>query len=226
MKSLIFLIFTVSLFAQNSGKVTYKVLMPISDKAIGSESELFFNNVKKKGEQYTYVLDFNQTQSHFYLNDMLVDNSTDGTEINNIALILAGMENFYDSNTQKSIDVNKSGVLLEGKTKINWVIFTESKMISNYVCYKAEFTKSYKSHNGNDVTEIITAWFAPVLPYQYGPKGYNGLPGLVLELNEKYVTFFVDVIDLNKKQLGINFPKGKVISIEEYMKNSQFLIKK
>jgi GLPGLI family protein len=64
-------------------------------------------------------------------------------------------------------------------------------------------------------------WFAPSLPYSFGPMGLDGLPGLVLEgtFNGR-VYFYATSIDLNDKTLTkIERPvHGQYVTEEEFRK--------
>ena len=97
-----------------------------------------------------------------------------------------------------------------------WEITTEKKTIESYTCYKAIGKEKIKNPAGTFVN-IITVWFAPEIPVQIGPLGFSGLPGLILELNRKGVTFGATKIlfenDISNK---IDFPeKDKIISEEK-----------
>ena len=87
------------------------------------------------------------------------------------------------------------------------MITQESKMINNYLVFKA--TRS----NGN-----IIAWYTPKIPIGFGPKGEYGLPGLILELEIGNIVFKTTKIILNpKEEIKIKEPKGgKRVSYEEY----------
>jgi GLPGLI family protein len=71
----------------------------------------------------------------------------------------------------------------EPSHNINWKLINDTKTILGYICYKATFTKT-----GDNNTKI-DAWYAPTLPFQFGPNGYHGLPGLILMViqNNEYV---------------------------------------
>ena len=65
----------------------------------------------------------------------------------------------------------------------------------------------------------IVAWFAPSLPYGYGPKSFYGLPGLILELTRIRTTFLATKIVIeDKKELKIKFPVGKTTTKEAFDK--------
>lgn len=57
-----------------------------------------------------------------------------------------------------------------------WKIGNQIKDVAGYVCMKAETEDPIKKQK-------ITAWFAQDLPVPAGPERYNGLPGVILELN-------------------------------------------
>ena len=62
--------------------------------------------------------------------------------------------------------------------------------------------------NKEEEIEVI-AWYAPDLPIPIGPKGYNGLPGLILQLDEgqNRLTYKAKKIELNKKIQPIKIPE-------------------
>ena len=101
-----------------------------------------------------------------------------------------------------------------------WVISNQTKKIGNYLCYKA--TAEVKEFNYIKNKEIIYkpyVWFTREISLPFGPKGFDGLPGLVLEaaVTEKVILFAND-IDFN--YLGkenISKPTGgKEMTKEEY----------
>lgn len=102
----------------------------------------------------------------------------------------------------------------------DWTLLQETKKIENYLCYKA--IKSTRKKN-----VYIVAWYAPEIPVNFGPKGYDGLPGLVLELQEPTIIFKAKKIILNPKQkVTIDKPiKGIIISEKDFKEKVSNLAK-
>lgn len=97
----------------------------------------------------------------------------------------------------------------------DWLIYNESKIINGFTCYKSEYTLKSINRKGKEVKRIVTAWFCPELPYSFGPNGYCGLPGLILELQDKNITYGVKKIEFKKNNIEI--PEStKKIEFNEY----------
>ncbi|WP_240614833.1 GLPGLI family protein [Polaribacter filamentus] len=67
--------------------------------------------------------------------------------------------------------------------------------MGTYTCYKATYTKEIENTtmsivNGetkevkNKETIVTTAWYTTQIAISNGPKDYQGLPGLILEIND------------------------------------------
>jgi GLPGLI family protein len=96
-----------------------------------------------------------------------------------------------------------------------WEITNETKLIENYTCYKAIGKEKIENPKGT-FTNLITVWFAPEIPIQSGPFTFSGLPGLILELNRKSVTFGVSKIYIKKESdININLPNTSKVITEE-----------
>ena len=127
-----------------------------------------------------------------------------------------GNNYFLNKIKNKSYTQNHEGILIEDEIKtLNWKITKDSKKIDIYTCYRAILEIKYTARDNNVKTKIITAWFAPQLPYSYGPLEYYGLPGLIIELQDRNTTYQMNKIKFDTKEL-IKIPKGKTISKEAY----------
>lgn len=64
----------------------------------------------------------------------------------------------------------------------------------------------------------VVAWYTTQIPYNFGPKDYNGLPGLILELQEDNLLIKASKISLNsKKTKVIKKPtQGEKVMLKEY----------
>ncbi len=103
------------------------------------------------------------------------------------------------------------------------------------MCYKAyaeieyEYNFPNPNGNGNKVKVMTVVWFAPELNYSFGPAGFDGLPGLVLE---KYSSSFyflaskISFIDGNKKTRELKPKEGIEITNDEYDQMSKKAINK
>ncbi|SFD25536.1 GLPGLI family protein [Flavobacterium phragmitis] len=93
-----------------------------------------------------------------------------------------------------------------------WNITTETKEINGYKCYKA--TTTYEDlYNPRKDRKLIfnpVVWFTPDIPASFGPKGLDGLPGLVLEgtINGKKYIYATKIEFDYKKIKEIEKPKG------------------
>jgi GLPGLI family protein len=102
-------------------------------------------------------------------------------------------------------------------TKYDWKISKESKEILGYEVRKAEAKM--------DSTTNVIAWYAPKLPYKNGPSSYQGLPGLILELEEintydgsmEKLVYTAQNIQVDKDQKPIIAPtKGEKITQSDF----------
>lgn len=103
----------------------------------------------------------------------------------------------------------------------------EEKKIGKYTCYKATTINVVKNTQGTFETEVV-AWYTPQLPFNFGPKNYGGLPGLIIELEEKnQILYAAKIVVQNKKAISIKKPtKGKKLHIDEFRMMEEEIINK
>jgi GLPGLI family protein len=207
MKIIFLLLFSQLIFSQDfiEKTATYGVKI-VSDEQSSFENGIReqFPNFNKNVEELEFTLSFNKKKAVFETKNKLYTNS-EATEMGK-AFIQTGITLYQskDSIFSKAYDFeNKEYNLLSFK-KINWEIVNETKIINQFLCYKAVGVEETTNSKGVFKTNI-TAWFCPEIPYSFGPSGYGGLPGLIVELHNKRAVFGLNKItaeDLNKKRLS------------------------
>lgn len=117
-------------------------------------------------------------------------------------------------------------LIKDSTEKINWQILDSTKDIRGNLCQKA---------TGESHGRLYTAWFCSDIPYSFGPRRLNGLPGLILEAHDEKseVNYTLDHIETIKDtseviglpQDGIDAaPKDYVKAQEAFQKNPQAFI--
>ncbi len=87
----------------------------------------------------------------------------------------------------------KSYCVFDSIPSFTWELVADTARILGFLCQKAVFkSKAY----GNS-ERSFSAWFTPDIALAYGPFRFFGLPGMILELENKY---------FNYKAVSINFP--------------------
>lgn len=213
-KTLLYICFIISnaLIAQSSGRVYYYVILNKVDSKI---SDIEVTEIRKVAEKQIFILDFNANQSHFKLKQ-----NSENTFYNKMASLsfTCSYEFFYDKVNALRLFKKNDGLLIKKTKGLNWEVTSESKMIGNYNCYKATCSLDYIARDNTLKNRTITAWFAPNLSFQFGPKEYNNLPGLILELQDWDTNFVATKIDFFESETIIEFPNGKTITEEDYIK--------
>ncbi len=170
---------------------------------------------QKLTKQLEYTLKFDKNESLFYLEDLL--------NINDQADLALAKEpyqgEYYYNRAVNSIiwTIEALGEkFLVNLDKIDWKLEKERKTISGYSCFKASAKKASKNAEFQDVI----AWYTPELPLSYGPLHYNGLPGLVVQLETHSERFTLSGIQ--QKPVKIKAPeKGTSISESDFFKQFQ-----
>lgn len=215
-----FSILSLKNYSQKSGNVLYTISpIEFQIKENTLQKDLGEEIITAAGSQ-TFTLDFTDTGAKFYQNITLTSDSEARTiSVHKIANVRFTCNYIYyldKSNQAEYFHMDNTAIIKDIYTPKSWEITTETKTIHGYLCYKAVYKYDYKARDGQTKTNVVTAWFAPELPFGYGPKNYNNLPGLILELNEKETTFLASKITLSDTDVKINFPKGKSVTREEY----------
>lgn len=221
MKYLFCLLFIYSSYSQSSGIITYKVYVTLkTQESPNEDANKFIAALVDIANTHEFELSFNKSQSAFKYIDNLNFASDYDKKVNNIAISAYGSSDTYiDFSNKEIISKKNDGTLVTSKLEnTNWEISSESKKIGDYLCYKAILKTPYLNRFGDAKIKESICWFAPSLPYKFGPKNFNGLPGLILELTEDNKTFLASKIELTDKEIDLKFPKGKTIAKEEYEK--------
>jgi GLPGLI family protein len=236
---IISLSFFFKTFSQSyEGKVVYKFFTEqalIDSKTINNKDKnyngmLRFINKSLKSSRFEFELKFHGSKSIFFKQKSLQNDNNKSYKIAN-ALLKA--DNVYYSNyktNRRKISKSVYGenyIVVSELDNLKWKLTNNSKIVGKYKCFKASSYVMIKNNKGIFKKEI-TAWYAPDIPVNFGPKGYGGLPGLILELIEDNYRYLATKIVISKKnKIKVNFSeKGKLITQDELDEIGQAIYKK
>lgn len=122
----------------------------------------------------------------------------------------------YKSKDSDFSMVEKSDFLIKFPTRINWKITDEKKTIQGYKCRKA-IAVLEKLNEDNQYYEAypLVAWFADDIVLPFGPNGIGNLPGQILELEQRIITFVAVKIERGNFILPKKDTKEE-LTIKEY----------
>jgi len=204
-----------------NGKITYKgeVKQTFVDSAVAAIKKEKISMSYKKDIIYAmenahpdeFVLSFKKDESYYYKEPTLEKNI-------DLMGSRAGSSPYY---VNKTLDktIQASSVLGNiDKIPLEWEITGKTKKIGNYTCRQAKTTEKLYSRQGHFFYKDVVAWFTPDIPISFGPKNYNGLPGLILQIEDREYTLTAIKINLNPSEdvkIKRIDKKDKVISEKE-----------
>ena len=192
----IFILFTFSLlatiaFAQKL-EVKYQEIVKVNPEEFkgtvkfstnGKESQIpndvYDNMIKNMQEPKDFLLTINDNES-FYNKVEKIDNQQGGNGMKvSVSFGDSGNGLFKNLTTKeylKSVKSFQKDYTIKDKlTEYKWQLSRETKKIIGFDVKKATAII--------DSTTTVTAWYAPSIAIKDGPAMYNGLPGLILELD-------------------------------------------
>lgn len=216
---IVLFIFVGNLSAQtNSLSVNYSLNIGF-DEGFSNNAVLkdYYTLAQKGAQAIKFRLEANKNVSYFRMEEVMTNSEID------FAI------SFSEASTSFFIDVAKdkktkyeSGFfgeyMIEYQETTHWKLENETKQIGSYLCYKATSEQVVVNPKGTFKHPIV-AWYCPSIPFNFGPKGYNGLPGLILELQVRNFTWGATKIEISNENKIIEKPsKGKLITEEEFNK--------
>ncbi len=112
-------------------------------------------------------------------------------------------------------------VLIIAKNDLKWQLLNETKKIGKYMCYKAVSEITVATIKG-DKQQSFTAWYTPEIPVSFTPRGFNNLPGLVIQMKYRDFTYTAEEIKLSDKEITITPPNtGERLNAEEFLQKER-----
>jgi GLPGLI family protein len=214
------------IFAQiTGGKIIYNVSMQdfyddgVKGKKVSPQLERIYKMTADAAKNIQLELLFNQEKSIFQhqrglsisdfkeMDEFVKYLTAKGTYFTNLANSKQILQTQYQDNKY-----NVESII----EKQDWKLTKEQKRIGKLLCYKAILDKSNTGLN-----EHTIAWYAPEIPFSYGPTEHVGnLPGLILELTIPGTRYTASKIELNpKKEIKIDWPTDvETMTEAEYKK--------
>lgn len=205
-KIILFLFFTQFLFSQQQYTAKYAVvplngsLERIDDYGEKTQDlKDFFLALSKDADKTLKMLEYQLIVKNEKSLFKLVIESKPEIKLNQWAIGLATKDTYFSDKITsfRQTSFNKEKLIVTSPLTNNWTLLKESKTIDGYKCFKATCVKTWRSQpelNGNKLNYTIIAWYCPKITSSFGPKGFGGLPGLILELQDNKVTFLIKSI--------------------------------
>lgn len=172
----------VAIKVQYSETITYR--SPIVNKCIGtlyiqnefSNYKSEFKNREGNGTNKEGEITINSSESEF------------STEVFINSKVKELTENLYENKFLK-----KSFSVYEELPKMKWVFLKGEKKLNSLTCKKAQTTFRGRTY---------TAWYTESIPNPYGPWKFNGLPGLILSVEDHAGVYNWEVINIKYPYKG------------------------
>lgn len=214
-KLILFLFIFHFSFSQNNTVLVIYNAKRINGDSFKDKKDLSFIDEALNKYEVKFEFLFDNQRSLYRLKDELESEDY----LKEIAQIFLGGTDVYYTNNPKSKDICQSETygshFIYPNQKHKWQLTRESKNISGYKCFKAVTTNIIINASGIYEQEV-TAWYTPEINTSFGIKGYHDLPGLIIELQEGDLIYYVYSIDKNSKLEIVEPIKGKNISRKEF----------
>jgi len=205
-----------------SGEVIYGFLpndIQVDDK---NKNDFYkaFEQMNTLASDINFVLKFNHNESFFGVEDQM-ESDLNKTAVSYAKSVISKGSYYFNKEKnillRESFILDKNTLIKSHPSELKWTLSKESKMIDNYLCFKASRNIEVINSSGNHKF-VIEAWYCPEIPLSFGPTDFNGLPGLILEARSTHYTFYVKSIKINyDKELTINpLKSNKIITEDEY----------
>ena len=223
---ILFILLNFSLNAQNKNNIiiTYKYIrLPDTLKSDDINKKNAVKLIKQAADyakSYRYVLKVNKNESFYSVDYGIRPDDIQNPLAYDISKFIAfGSGSFYQNKfTKQVINYKKTlGKFYAVTDSLNkdWHITNETKYIGKYKVFKAYlYCESCKQN--------ITAWFAPELPLPFGPSGFGGLPGLILELKKYKNILKFESIKFTEKKLKFELLKEAIPITKEKLESLQW----
>lgn len=94
---------------------------------------------------------------------------------------------------------DKSFCVIDTVPEFEWELMPDTTTILGFLCQKAVC----KSKVIGNIEREYIAWYTPDIPVSYGPLHFFGLPGMILQIENKYYSYKAISIQLPISQEGI-----------------------
>jgi GLPGLI family protein len=218
-KVVFFVFFIISnVFGQkNNLSITYKTISTLDVEGLDPEIKSntyklnYLKKIQKNFEEIEYNLKISENKSFFKVKRQI----TISSNVNPVAVI-ENKQSFYiddEEFLEQKEFLGTEYLIFDLPNKQKWEVGKETKKILNFLCYKANL----KIDGLNPLN--IEAWFAPELHFSFGPKGFHGLPGLILEVTQnENLTYRASAIEYDDEVFIIKPTSGKKITRDKYKK--------
>ena len=228
--------FSKRIMKKKTEKVETKSKEPL-DPELQKEIEIAI----KKATEKQYVLTFNKTECLYEEEQKLEEpKPSNGTSFS--ITFSGGGKKYLNTKDKNSIVEDeifgKEFLIVEPLVQPEWKLIDETKKIGDYNCFKAELVIPVSEKQKKEYEEflkkeekkpalfkmekpedkVITAWYTPEIPVNFGPDNYWGLPGLILEVSEeKLIILCSKVVLSNKEKAKIKAPNtGEKVSQKKF----------
>ncbi len=222
--SLVLILFTADVIAQSEKNfdIIYSKELSTSQNSFNAQDNLGLKEkLSKIVSQKEYVLQIQGGHSVFQIKRHL-DSESQNEALVKLSNSFGGTSGVFYLNRFEESCINQKEFAGENfKVKMDikdWQITNKVKTINGYKCYLAKTTDVINNSKG-EFKFPVTAWFCPELPNFFGPAGYFGLPGLILELdNSKIELKMTNIIVRKKVDLKdiTKMNKGFLVSQKEF----------
>lgn len=197
-----------------SGTVAYNVTVTENrdsqlEKMMLSMNSNFYSIIK----EFKFLLKFNKEKALFVKEEKMYSDD-EAAKMGAVKISFSGnfltkRDTVYREGSSRAI----GDYIVKKEIVRNWTLLNETKLIDNYLCYKA-ITENIVINKEKTFRHPIIAWYCPQIPFPFGPLGYGNLPGLILELHTKDAVYGAKKINLNTNDCDIEELK-KYNGIEE-----------
>jgi GLPGLI family protein len=226
------------------GVATYKTKRSVDIKLdstqFNSDQQKKMIEMMKKQFEKTFILTFNKTESTYKEEEKLDKPQVGmGGDFQIMTIGGGGGGDVYYKNTKDNRYVNQTDtfgkvfLVKDSLEQRSWKLEPETKYIGDYLCHKATFFEQVEvteMRASNDSTDeelepktsmrdkTTTVWYTLQIPVNNGPSDFQGLPGLIMEVDDGDQSILCSRIVLNpENKVAIEEPtKGKEVNQAEY----------